>query len=267
MPPTESRFSTRYDYTEPEKEISVREDASRRLRGAIIQIAKERGLQPSTLRDILCRVLREMPDANNWSEYPNIDYEAGQLIQNCEWFYVYDISEQIYSVLLHKGEANQFEHDLNSYFRKEGIGWQMVGGIIETRGTESFQSAVRSAVDALGNSNRATASNEIHEALRDLSRRPEADLTGAIQHAMAALECVARDICEDKATLGDILKRYPDLLPKPIDDCVSKAWGYASEMARHLREGRTPTREEAELIVGLSSVVASYLAGKSKTAQ
>jgi len=142
----------------------------------------------------------------------------------------------------------------------------MVGGIIETRGSESFESAVNNAVEALEASKRTTAKSEIHEALRDLSRRPEADLTGAVQHAMAALECVARDVSNDKATLGDILKRYPDLLPKPLDDSVSKAWGYASEMARHLREGRIPTREEAELIVGLSAVVATYLAKKSKIA-
>ena len=40
-----------------------------------------------------------------------------------------------------------------------------------------------------------------------------------------------------KATLGEILKRNSDLIPKPLDDAVSKAWGYASEHARHLREG------------------------------
>jgi len=54
--------------------------------------------------------------------------------------------------------------------------------------------------------------DELHEALDDLSRRPEPDLTGAIQHAMAALECVASDTYGNpKATLGDIIKRYPDL--------------------------------------------------------
>ena len=88
---------------------------------------------------------------------------------------------------------------------------------------------------------RTTARDEIHDALTDLSRRPNPDLTGAIQHGMAALECVARDACGDpKATLGDILKRHPDLIPKPLDTAIDKAWGFASEMGRHIREGREP---------------------------
>ena len=80
---------------------------------------------------------------------------------------------------------------------------------------------------------------------------------------MAALECVARDVAGDpKSTLGEILRKFPDLLPKPLDDSVSKAWGYASEMARHVREGRTPTRAEAELIVGLAATMSTYLVQK-----
>jgi len=31
---------------------------------------------------------------------------------------------------------------------------------------------------------------------------------------------------------------------------VEKAWGYASEMGRHGREGRTPELKEVELIAG-----------------
>jgi hypothetical protein len=46
---------------------------------------------------------------------------------------------------------------------------------------------------------------------------------------------------------------------KPLDDSVAKAWGYASEMARHIREGRKPERKDVELIVGLAATVATYL--------
>jgi hypothetical protein len=77
---------------------------------------------------------------------------------------------------------------------------------------------------------------------------------------MAALECVARDVCGDeRATLGEIIKRYPGTIPKPLDDSVAKAWGYASEMARHIREGQRPERKDVELIVGLAATVATYL--------
>jgi hypothetical protein len=105
---------------------------------------------------------------------------------------------------------------------------------------------VTEATAALEESPRPTAARHLHEALQDLSRRPDADLPGAIYHAMGSLECVARDVAGDnKATLGDILKRYPGLLPKPLDKALSQIWGYASNEARHIEEGREPNREEA----------------------
>ena len=142
-----------------------------------------------------------------------------------------------------------------------GVGWRLADGQIESRGPEAFETSVDSARDALESAGLQTARREIHEALRDLSRRPEPDLTGAVQHAMAALECTAREATGDpRATLGEILKRYPDVVPKPLDDALGKMWGYASEMARHVREGRTPSRAEAELVVGVASSTCTYLA-------
>ena len=228
------------------------------------------GYGPYPLRDAICSVLRIRPDPSNWSEYPNVWGEAEGLVYGCEWFKFYDFVEKVYDDLskrrsneMRKEAAErtrQFENVFNESCVDEGIGWQMIEGEIVTRGTETFESNIHGAVEALEVAGRVTARDEIHEALIDLSRRPEADLTGAIQHAMAALECVARDVCSDeRATLGEVIKRYPGTIPKPLDESVAKAWGYASEMARHIREGRKPERKEVELIVGLSATVATYL--------
>ena len=104
--------------------------------------------------------------------------------------------------------------------------------------------------------------NRNEEALA-LSRRPEPDLRGAVYHAMGSLECLARAITGDpKATLGEILKKHPDLVPRPLNEALSKMWGYASNEARHIKEGREPKREEAELLVGLAAMVATYLSKK-----
>ena len=54
------------------------------------------------------------------------------------------------------------------------------------------------------------------------------------------------------------------LIPKPPDDAVSKAWGYASEHARHMREGRESSYEEAKLTVGICAAVSTYLFKKNK---
>jgi hypothetical protein len=140
------------------------------------------------------------------------------------------------------------------------VGWRLVGGTLESRGPEAFVASVDAARSALATANLPTAMKEIHEALCDLSRRPEPDLTGAIQHSMAALECTAREVCGDpRATLGDILKRQTDMIPKPLDESIVKMWGYASETARHIREGRAPSRREAELVVGVAAAACAFL--------
>lgn len=254
-------FSTRHGFRRAHvAPISIREDAPHELRGVILQLAYESGLRPKTLRPVVCRTLRKREDEGNWSEYPNIDNEIRALIDDCEWYRVYDVIEAIAGATQ---EADKFEPELNAYFVENGIGWKLVNGKVEVRGAEVFERSVNLAASVLQVSGLSTARNELHEALGDLSRRPTPDVTGAIQHSMAALECVARAACGDeKATLGEIMKRYRDLIPKPLDEAVSKIWGFASENARHIAEGREPSFEEAELVVGMVAGVATYLAKK-----
>ncbi len=194
------------------------------------------------------------------------------LLDGCEWFEVYDVIEAIHDALW-KGEGHwagrgeqgheRFTTDVNAYFVKKGVGWQLRDGRIEVRGPEVFEAVVRPTADRLTSAGLTTAAGEIHEALRDLARRPEPDVTGAIQHAMAAVECVARHAAGDsRATLGEILSRFPDLVPRPLDAALEKAWGYASEVGRHLREGRVPSYDEAELMVMTSAATAAYLERK-----
>lgn len=142
----------------------------------------------------------------------------------------------------------------------------MKSGEITVRGSEAFEEAVTDAREALRDTGRKTAADEMHEALLDLSRRPEADITGAIQHGLAALECVMRDVCGDeKSTLGALLSQNPGIIPPPLDKGVEKIWGFASERGRHLREGRTPEFEEAQLTVHIAAAITAYLSAKSAT--
>ncbi|HKX00450.1 MAG TPA: hypothetical protein VJN43_22115 [Bryobacteraceae bacterium] len=122
--------------------------------------------------------------------------------------------------------------------------------------------SVKEATDTLRSAGKPTAAAELGEAIADLSRQPDPDLTGAVQHSLAALECIAREKCGDNATMGKLIERYPTLFPKPIDSAVERIWGFASEMGRHVREGRLPNREEVELMVGMSAVCCSYIARK-----
>jgi hypothetical protein len=117
--------------------------------------------------------------------------------------------------------------------------------------------ATKDAVSTMMTSGAPTAANEIHEALRDISRRPKPDVSGAIQHGMAALECVARQYDATNDTLGPIISRLN--FPKPMDEAIRKLWGFTSEQGRHLLEGRDPQFEEGELVVTVAAAVSVYL--------
>ena len=245
-----------------EKEITVREDAPEGLRAFIPIAFYELGKNPSDLREIICRILRTPADKNNWSEFPNIDYEVRQLLENCDWFLVYDIIETIIEKL-EPAKRKMFSEEINKYFISNGIGWKIENDIIVTRGDETFETAVKNVVTVLDTANLKTAKTEIKEALADLSRRPHPDITGAIQHSLACLECVTREITGDKnLTLGDLMKKYPGIIPTPLDQAVTKIWGFTSEQGRHLKEGKAPEYLEAELVVEVAAAISSYLGKK-----
>lgn len=257
------RFSSRHNYKSKEVAITVREDAPIELQEFVIQTAYHFGLTPSPLRSIICRILRKSPDSGNWSEYPNIDSENHELLQSCDWFFVYDLIEELYEGF-DEGKANQFEEDINGFFRGNGIGWQLADGEIQYRGDDKFEEIKSNAVEILEEKGKETSKHEIQEAIKDLSKKPHADITGAIQHSLAGLECVVREVTGDKkATLGKLINDHPDIVPKPLDTVISKLWGYTSNMGRHIEEGNPPDFDEAELAVSVSASVISYLAKKN----
>lgn len=254
-------FSSRNGYARPDADISIRHTAPAELRDAVVSIAYRTGFSPRPLRELICQLLYQAPDPSNWSEFPNIDGELRSLLAECEWFEVYDFVEVLAGAA--HGIAPTFEAEVNRYFRRAGVGWQLTAGRLQTRGNEVFEHAMREGREELHRQGKRTAANELHEAIQDLSRRPVPEVTGAIQHAMAALECIARDAAFSKDTLGDLVRRHPTLFPRPIDQIVEKAWGYTSNFGRHLHEGQSPAYDEAELMVGLSGALCRYLARRT----
>jgi hypothetical protein len=273
---TRERFSERHGFKAAEPDITVRDDAPEELRGIVVEVAYEFHLQPSALRTLVCRVLRKRPDHNNWSERPNIDYEVRRMIDEAEWYQVYDIIEEIHHLLEKRAsvdfteddpkDAQRYSSEMNKYFRGAGIGWQLVKGELQFRGDDAFENSVQVANRELLKKKRKTSASELQQARNDLSRRPAPDVTGAVQHALAALECLSRDVTGDEqATLGQLLKKNRTFLPPPLDSAVDKLWGFASERGRHLREGREPTLSEAQLIVGVVAVLCTYISSENST--
>lgn len=258
------RFSKRLGYTEKEIPITIREEAPLELRGCVIQLIYEFKYIPSFLRRVICQVLRVLPDSYNFSEYPNIELEVNQLIETCEWFYIYDIIEA-FANNIDQQFREPFQNELNSYFKSHGIGWKLHNGKIEFRGEQSFEVVTENVENVLDTVKLLTAKSEILEALSDLSRRPKADITGAIQHSIACLECVCRETTGDtNLTLGNLIKKYPNIVSHPLNQLISAVWGFSSGKGRHLKEGQEPEYNEAELLVALSAAFSTYLAKKIK---
>jgi hypothetical protein len=257
-------FSKRHNFSKTPP-ITIRTDAPNGLRYAVVQNAYDCGPSYSAIRSVVCRVLLDAPDPNSWTEIPNIRDEVLQHIRFCDWFKVYDVAEALLSYIeTTQGYASavQYANSMNDFFIGAGIGWQFAPneGIVY-RGDETFDVATAEAAKALSVTGRKNAANEIEEAIRDISRRPDPDITGAVTHSMAAVECVAQDILGSKQTLGQMVGALN--LPKPLDEAVSKLYGFASQHGRHVSEQSRPAPEDAELLVQISCAICTYLAKRA----
>jgi len=260
------RFSRRIGVRPPGDGPLIHHDAPERLRvGTMSLLHDQFNMSPSWIRDVICGVRRIRPDPSNWSPYPNIWGEAQDLVYGAEWFEFYDFVEACAESLRQRGELANFETAMNQLFEEEHIGWCLVDGELELQGDEPLENLLEDAHEDLETSGFNIAFQELREARTDLSRRPDPDLSGAVHHAMAALESVAREVAgEPKRTLGDIIKRNPGLFPPPVNDATAKLWGFASEHGRHGSEARNLDWAETILVVGTTTALCSYLIAKQE---
>ena len=101
---------------------------------------------------------------------------------------------------------------------------------------------------------------ELKEGHYDLTKRPDPDLTGVVQHCMAALECTAKLIAGVEAgTLHDLLKSRKLNLPPHLSAMLDKAWGFASDRGRHVKEGKPVSYRDAELMLYLCEGMIVYV--------
>ncbi|MGY6703121.1 AbiJ-NTD4 domain-containing protein [Roseinatronobacter sp.] len=253
-------FSKKHGFATPPP-IQFRHDAPEGMRHAVVQAAYEH-FSYEQIRASVCRTLYLAPDKGNWSEIPNIRDEVEWIINDTEWYRVYDVIEALLSDI--EGTygycaAREFADRINSIFVGTGAGWQLVAGDgIVIRGDADFEDAIQSSKASLSQAAFDVAAKEIQEALGDLSRRPEADLTGAIHHALGALEATARYISGTNDDLGKLASKIG--LPAPLDGALKQMWGFSSNFGRHVSPTKIPSQEEAQLIVHLSSAYCKFLA-------
>lgn len=258
---TARRFSDRYGITQVPQPTP--HEAPEPLRHFLFKLLEEKHRQyPYSAAHILEEFLHRPGLAHRYSNPHNPEVWAGiyKLILDLDWWMIYNFIEYLYRT----GEVlgrRELAFTLNELFIEQGIPYSLdQKGLIVYRGSDVFEASISTAVATLEAARRNTAAAEIQEALNDLSRRPKQDLTGAIQHAIAGLECLAKDVCGmSSATLGDIAKRSPKYFPPPLGEAISKLYGFASERGRHLKEGGEPDLKQVELVVGIAATLITYL--------
>lgn len=266
-----SLFSSRFGYVDRTPvPISLRDELPTSIRRTVVDIVRRCGWGWDSLYFCAAEVGR-----NSWEPRPghltdeSVVRQIQQLVETWPWYFVLDFVELACRKMNEwkvSGDGHPIDYlelRINDYFAHTGVGWQLRSGKFFSRETPALERILHQAGAALGENQFATAEKQIQEALAALSRRPNANVSGAIYHAKAAIECVLRTTSGDRqSTLGKILNDHPGLIPKPLDIAVEQAWGFASERGRHLQEGKEPSRAEAELVVGLAATVVTYLVTK-----
>jgi hypothetical protein len=245
-------FSKRYGFKETPNRL-VRDEAPKKLREALLAVF-ERYTNPKYVGRLICRIKHYIPE-EHLGDQPRW-YVISLMMDQLEWHEVYDLVERQCA----QSSNSELEREINELFEEYGIGWKVVDSVVKERGDETHERLVQNGVGALQATGRTTAADEMKAALTALSRRPEPDTRAAVSRAIGAVEALARDLAKDpNKTLGQLANGLG--LPAPLDQVVGKLWGYASEQARHVREGQTIELREAYLVVNVCATLVSYLAG------
>lgn len=188
--------------------------------------------------------------------------EERKLIETCDWWRVFEIAEAGFDTIARStlGDHKGFERAVNDACRANRLGWRMDYGRFVVTASDAQNSAVEKAIEALTGAGLATSAEELRQAQADLARLPTPDVTGSVQHAGAAIECLARELSgQHTKTLGAIIAENPALFPGALKKLAEGVWAYASQTGRHLREGKTPTISEALLLIGVVAALTAYL--------
>ncbi len=251
-------FSNRYGYAR-EKGDLIYESAPQQVRVGLREILAKCGYDcPSSQRTVICKVLRIRPDPNNWSEYPNIDYEVDSLIHDSEWFDFYDMCERIAQSMASK----PFEEEFNKILWEEHVGYQMQQGKLLKVGSEEFDQAVSESRIELGDPRFEVASQQFKKALAFRNSMPP-DYPNAVKEAVNALEGTLQVVVNMPGTalpalLSSLQPSLASSLKKLYDGLY--AYGSASEGARHAGVGgHVPSAEEAELIIHTAAAAIRYV--------
>ena len=179
---------------------------------------------------------------------------------SCKWYEVYDFIEFLIQDkdTLIDAEAIKI---LNVVLKRENAAYRIVGvEIVEITGANE----IKAIEDALSHPDDPVREH-IRTALAMLSDRNEPDYRNSIKEAISAVEATCRLVTGMKvATLGDALKKIPDLHPA-LQKAFLALYGFTSDTAgiRHsLLDEPNLTYADAKFMLVACSAFVSYLRSK-----
>lgn len=244
----------------------IRDDAPLGFRHAVIGALKAEIILAETIIGIVQRG-STLPRPKGFVT----DSVVMPMIEQCVWWRVFDVAEAGFAAInaermLGPDKAKAYERTINEACRANNLGWQMEAGSFAVVASAAQHESAARVIDDLDAAGLNTSAGQLREAHLDLSRRPKPDISGSMQHAGAAIECLAREVSGDpKLTLGEIIRKHDNLFPGAYRKMAEAMWGIVSNQGRHLKEDGEPTLEEALFVVGSITNLAAYLLARWPT--
>jgi hypothetical protein len=262
-------FAERYGYRPTRLEIQV-EDLDDETRTALWNVAYTvllrkaesfSALTPQIRQGVaaiwaghLKQRLDEVPDGPS-----RINKFFSTMILEAEWFDTLSFIEAAADRWPVEREAEVFRRVVNDILAANMSAYRFVGAeIIRITEPEQIDAVTRAQTDA---ESVPAAKTHLENAARLLNDRKEPDYANSIKESVSAVESVARQVTGNpKATLGDALKKVPNLHPA-MRDAWLKMYGYTSDASgiRHASDGMPVNVDTALYFLVTCSAFVSYL--------
>ena len=94
-----SSFSVRHNLREADSSITVTNDAPEKFRLWLINLVKRLEVSIEKIRASVCACTYQAEDRNNWSPNDFMLSETQDKLLQAQWYYVYDVAEDLYKQL------------------------------------------------------------------------------------------------------------------------------------------------------------------------
>jgi hypothetical protein len=175
-----------------------------------------------------------------------------------EWIKVYDFIEFLISN--NPDDSNVLGFAINKIFEEEKVPYRIINNLVTPITSKEEIQEIKKALDIPDTYQ--PVKNHVLNAVKNYSKRPNADYLNSIKESIHALEALARIVTKNpKAILSDLTKELS--IHPAFQQGINKIYGWSSD-ENGIRHSQTNEKinsdeEEARLILILSSAFVNYI--------